>query len=177
MERGLKLPFEEEFAKSRDQLWTLALRLSGYRREDAEDMLSEASYRAIQNYHKIGEEDGALLRWMSRVMSNLAIDGARKRKRRGDTSPLDEGSVNKREGPSFDDVVIEQIYAEITLLLLSEECLAAFHLTQIIGMTYSEAAAQLHLTIDVVKARVYRGREIIKLCLNENPSCGLEQKI
>src|SRR4051795_3896827 len=84
-----RVRFEEEALALSDQVYRVARHLSDSR-EEAEDLVQETYARAFRSWRSF--TPGTNLRaWLLRILTNLNIDRGRRKQRRPDTQPLEEG--------------------------------------------------------------------------------------
>src|SRR5918993_5146520 len=84
-----RVRFEEEALGLSDQVYRVARGLVGSR-EEAEDLVQETYIRAFRAWESF--TPGTNLRaWLLRILTNLNIDRGRRKQRRPETQPLEEG--------------------------------------------------------------------------------------
>src|SRR5205085_5714185 len=84
-----RVRFEEEALALADQVYRVARRLVSTR-EEAEDLVQETYARAFRSWRSF--TPGTNLRaWLLRILTNLNIDRGRRKQRRPETQPLEEG--------------------------------------------------------------------------------------
>ena len=100
--------FEEMFSAARPQLWLYALKLADNRREEAEDLLGEATAKAWENRREYrGVQPFA--NWVTRILTNLGTDELRVKAMLPESVSLDHRS---KHGESLADV--EDVRAEFS---------------------------------------------------------------
>lgn len=168
--------FEEAVLELADDVWRVARRLTRDP-SDAEDLTQEAYVRAIRAWRSY--QPGTNLRaWLLRIVHNLAIDQARRRKRAPETEPLEEGDYylyNRLEQESNDGVEIQAILERLSpgpvldaLAALPQNFREVVVLVDLVDFSYAEAADVLDIPIGTVMSRLHRGRRAIKAALAEH---------
>jgi RNA polymerase sigma-70 factor (ECF subfamily) len=101
--------------------------------------------------------------WLYKTATNHAISHLRKKKRRGETLPLDENAGAFRS----DESSAEQLDLQRALRELGEEQLACVLLTTYAGYSSGEAALILGTSADAVRQRVCRAMRAMRKSLGE----------
>ena len=164
---GDQSALENLFGRNSRTLYQTALRLLG-NPEDAEDALQEGMLSAYRNLRRF-EGRSQFSTWLTRIVINAAL--MRRRSRRSHPAvSLDEEAREEQlpaverfpdDGPSP-----EEIYAESELGQRLRENLEglspvlrrAFELREIAGLTADEAAKELGVSRNTLKARLWRAR-------------------
>jgi RNA polymerase sigma-70 factor (ECF subfamily) len=164
---GDESALETLFARNNRALYQTALRLLG-NPEDAEDALQEGMLAAYRNLHRF-EGRSQFSTWLTRIVINAAL--MRRRSRRSHQAvSLDEDTREEQlpaverfpdDGPSP-----EELYAGFELSERLRENLEglspvlrrAFELREIAGLTADEAAKELGVSRNTLKARLWRAR-------------------
>jgi RNA polymerase sigma-70 factor (ECF subfamily) len=140
--------------------------------DQADDVVEEALLRI----HRAapGFRGGSLKSWVMQIVANLCRDQLRRKRFDGgrpeDLDPLAVRglSVNPVEGwdAAIDrDRLLAQL--EAALDRLTEEQREAVVLRDRLGLTYEEAAAAAGVTVEVLKARLFRARQSLKQILRD----------
>ncbi len=169
-----RIQFEEDALALADDVWRVARRLARDVTE-AEDLVQETYLRAIRSWRSY--QPGTNLRaWLLRILHNLAIDQARRRRRAPDTEPLEEGDyflynrLEQNAGPGEIDRLIEQL-SQGPILDALADLPANFKevvvLVDLGDFSYQEAADILEIPIGTVMSRLHRGRRALKRALAE----------
>jgi RNA polymerase sigma-70 factor (ECF subfamily) len=162
----------ELFRAQRKSLWGLAYRLTGSA-EDAEDAVQEAFVRLAAAPLAVPAPE--LGRWLARVVTNLAIDALRRRKRRAYAgpwlpSPVETGEDDPlaalaSEGPDPEaryGLAESATYAFLVALeALSPRQRAALLLRDVLGHSGAEAAGLLGTTEGNVRVLHLRARRAL----------------
>ncbi len=165
--------FEERLLELADDVWRVARRLARDANE-AEDLMQDAYVRAIRGWRSFDE--GTNLRaWLLRIVHNLAIDGARKRRRSPDPAPLEEDDYylySRLEESAGGDVKIEALIERLSpgpvldaLAALPQNFREVVVLVDLADFSYAEAAEILDIPIGTVMSRLHRGRRQMKTAL------------
>ncbi len=166
---------EEEFADVVEQytnyVYNVAYRMMG-NRDDADDVVQDAfisAYRARERFRG----DAQVTTWLYRITVNAALMRIRKDKRRVQmTAP--EDSYQERHVANWDDTpdraalnteLRNQIQAG--LAELPEDLRTAVVLRDVQGLSNTEAAEVLDISVSALKARLHRGRVALRDRLNE----------
>src|SRR3954465_10230315 len=108
-----RVRFEEDALALSDQVYRVARHLSDSR-EEAEDLVQETYARAFRSWRSF--TPGTNLRaWLLRILMNLNIDRGRRKQRRPEMQPLEEGDYylyNRLEAAASDGSVDEERVVE-----------------------------------------------------------------
>jgi RNA polymerase sigma-70 factor (ECF subfamily) len=171
-----RVRFEEDALALSDQVYRVARHLAGSR-EEAEDLVQETYARAFRSWRSF--TPGTNLRaWLLRILTNLNIDRGRRKQRRPETQPLEEGDYflyNKLEEATADgnveeDRVVERLSQDGIVDALSavpHDFRDVVVLVDIGDFSYQDAANILDIPIGTVMSRLHRGRRILKRELAE----------
>ncbi len=99
--------------------------------------------------------------WLYKTAANHALSYLRKKKRRGETLPLDEAAATFRS----DERSVVSLDLQTALSALGEEQLACVLLTSYAGYSSAEAALILGTTPDAVRQRVCRAMRAMRRTL------------
>jgi RNA polymerase sigma-70 factor (ECF subfamily) len=170
-----RVRFEEEALDLSDQVYRVARGLAGSR-EEAEDLVQDTYMRAFRAWESF--TPGTNLRaWLLRILTNLNIDRGRRKQRRPDTQPLEEGDYflyNKLEEqagqPLEEERVVERLSQENVVSALSSvphDFRDVLVLVDIGDFSYQDAAQILDIPIGTVMSRLHRARRILKSAMAE----------
>jgi RNA polymerase sigma-70 factor (ECF subfamily) len=166
-QRGDREALETLFRRYQRQLFQTALRVLG-NAEDAEDALQDGFLSAYRNLKRF-EGRSQFSTWLTRIVINASLMRRRSAKARPADS-LDElprdGELPMTERFADDGPDPEQIYAGTELREMINENLdelspllrSAFVLREMHGYSTGEAAKQLGVTENTLKARLWRAR-------------------
>jgi RNA polymerase sigma-70 factor, ECF subfamily len=167
-----RAPFEEEALTHAEQLYRIALRLTGSP-QSAEDLVQDTylrAFRAWQSY-KPGTN---LAAWLATIMRNANLDELRRQSRRPVQEPLDDDGdyylYNRlaEAGPQPQDEVLARLGSTAILSALTEvpeNFREVVVLVDVGDFSYAEAAGILEIPIGTVMSRLYRGRRLLKRAL------------
>jgi RNA polymerase sigma-70 factor (ECF subfamily) len=157
------------FARHKDRLWAVALRIM-CDPEDAADALQDAMISAFRRAADF-RGDSAVTTWLHRIVVNASLDALRRRKAKavawsGDPDELPGqaeaghgagGTIAgaPRGGP---EDIVTRLDVDAALALLPETQRAALVLVDMLGYPVAEAAAILGVSEGTVKSRCARGR-------------------
>ena len=171
-----RVRFEEDVLGLSDQVYRVARHLAGSR-EDAEELVQETYARAFRSWRSF--TPGTNLRaWLLRILTNLNIDRGRRKQRRPEQQPLEEGDYflyNKLEESTGDgNLEEERVVERLSQDGIVEALSAVPHdfrdvivLVDIGDFSYQDAANILDIPIGTVMSRLHRGRRILKQELAE----------
>ncbi|WP_395089951.1 sigma-70 family RNA polymerase sigma factor [Armatimonas sp.] len=164
--------FERLMQRHRKQAYHVAYRMTG-NHADAEDLLQEAflrAFRFFENYRR----DLPFEKWLFRIMTNLFVDGVRKKNRMRVTS-LDAPICGDSESNLYLDIpdartepervtLHEELDEQIQRALASLP--ADFRKTVILAdieqLSYEEISKLTGCTIGTVRSRLHRGRKLLR---------------
>jgi RNA polymerase sigma-70 factor, ECF subfamily len=164
--------FEEEALGHAEQLYRVALRLSGSA-QTAEDLVQEAYLRAFRSWRSF-KPGTNLPAWLATILRNAYLDEARKQSRRPAQESLDEHgdyylyNQLSQESREPQAAVVDRLSSGAIV-----ESLAAVPpvfrevvvLVDIGDFSYADAAEILGIPIGTVMSRLYRGRRLLKQAL------------
>jgi RNA polymerase sigma-70 factor (ECF subfamily) len=151
--RGDQAALEQLVEGSYDQVWRLCARLVDT--QSADDLAQEAYGRAVSALPGFGGRSSART-WLLAITRNTCMDElrARTRHRRRDARLAARPLVGEAAVPD----ATEHATVADALSRLSPERREAFVLTQLLGLTYAEAAAVCGCPIGTIRSRVARAR-------------------
>ena len=164
--------FEEEALAHADQLYRIALRLSGSP-QSAEELVQETYLRAFRSWRSYRPGTN-LAAWLATILRNVFLDEARRQQRRpaqesfedtteyylynqlaGSGGEPQEAVLNKLAGGAIVDALadVPPAFREVVVLV------------DIGDFSYQEAADILGVPIGTVMSRLHRGRRALKQAL------------
>jgi len=160
------VPTWEEVARTHGRfLYTVAYRLTG-NDDDSRDLVQEVLlrlHRGLATYRP-----GSLEGWLSRITTNVFLDGVRRRQRRPTDRLPEEADRAERVLPrtkpaeeTFQDATLS---ADVQRALdgLPVEFRAAVVLCDVAGLPYQEIATSLGVPVGTVRSRIHRGRALLR---------------
>ena len=149
--------------------------------DEAEDLAQEAFLRAHRERDTV-QDPGALLAWLYRIATHVALDRLRQRASRAakqsgaDVTDLDPPDL---AAPSLDQSLAqEQMSACVQryLVNLSDSYRAAIILHDLHGLSGPEIAAVLDVPLPTVKIRLHRARERLKASLESGCTFSCDER-
>jgi len=164
--------FEEEALIHAEQLYRIALRLTGGP-QAAEDLVQDTYLRAFRSWqsYKPGTN---LAAWLATIMRNANLDELRRQSRRPVQEPLDDDGdyylYNRlaESGPQPQDEVLARLSGNAIVSALGDlppNFREVVVLVDVGDFSYAEAADILGIPIGTVMSRLYRGRRLLKRAL------------
>jgi RNA polymerase sigma-70 factor (ECF subfamily) len=161
-----------------DGLFRAAFRLVR-NRADAEDLVQETCLRAYEAVHEI-DESRPVRAWLSTVMHNLFVDGARRARRSPVAAATDDSELATSLclDPTPEERVLmtereEQLQRAWTRLDRGHQALLALRAE---GYSLPEIAAITEFPTDVLQSRLYRARLNLARYLKEEQVAQLETR-
>lgn len=135
------------------EVWRLCAALVG--RGAADDLAQETVLRAVRSLRGF-RGDATARTWVLAIARRACMDElrTRERRRRRDRSLAPESDSGSTAADPADRVAVEDLLSG-----LEPERRAAFLLTQLLGLSYEEAAAACDCPVGTIRSRVARARE------------------
>jgi RNA polymerase sigma-70 factor (ECF subfamily) len=172
-----RVRFEEEALSHADQLYRVALRLSGSQ-QTAEELVQEAYLRAFRGWR--GYRPGTnLAAWLATILRNAFLDEARKQSRRPTQESIDDTSEYylynhlTETAAEPQEAVLNRLSGGAIVDSLSEippNFREVVVLVDIGDFSYQDAADILGVPIGTVMSRLHRGRRALKQALASHAS-------
>jgi RNA polymerase sigma-70 factor (ECF subfamily) len=167
--------FEEEAPVHAEQLYRIALRLTGSP-QAAEDLVQDTYLRAFRSWqsYKPGTN---LAAWLATIMRNANLDELRRQSRRPVQEPLDDDGdyylYNRlaESGPQPQDEVLARLSGNAIVSAVGElppNFREVVVLVDVGDFSYADAADILGIPIGTVMSRLYRGRRLLKRALADH---------
>jgi RNA polymerase sigma-70 factor (ECF subfamily) len=172
-----RVRFEEEALSHADQLYRVALRLTGSQ-QAAEELVQEAYLRAFRGWR--GYRPGTnLAAWLATILRNAFLDEARKQSRRPGQESIDDTSEYylynhlTETAAEPQEAVLNRLSGGAIVDSLSEippNFREVVVLVDIGDFSYQDAADILGVPIGTVMSRLHRGRRALKQALANHAS-------
>jgi RNA polymerase sigma-70 factor, ECF subfamily len=172
-----RVRFEEEALSHADQLYRVALRLSGSQ-QTAEELVQEAYLRAFRGWR--GYRPGTnLAAWLATILRNAFLDEVRKQSRRPGQESIDDTSEYylynhlAETAAEPQEAVLNRLSGGAIVDSLSEippNFREVLVLVDIGDFSYQDAADILGVPIGTVMSRLHRGRRALKQALANHAS-------
>lgn len=138
--------------EAQSDVWRLCRHLVG--RNDADDVTQEVFARALRSLPAYRGESSART-WLLSITHRACVDHIRRAQRRR----LLFGRLRARATPDGSVVAFDgRTDLESLVAALDDDRRAAFVLTQVIGLTYDEAAVAVGVPVGTIRSRVARAR-------------------
>jgi RNA polymerase sigma-70 factor, ECF subfamily len=166
--------FEPLIRAHADGLYSAALRMTR-NREDAHDLAQEAAIRAFTHFSTFTPGTN-FKAWMLRILTNVYISEFCRKRRTVTVSADDEriavrdfpddASADVTPGKSLWDAALDEEIDQ-ALASLGDGVRLCVLLVDVEEMSYEEAASALNVPVGTVRSRLNRGREQLKIALND----------
>ena len=169
-----RVRFEDDALAHADQLYRIALRLTGSP-QSAEELVQETYLRAFRSWRSYATGTN-LAAWLATILRNIYLDEARRQSRRPVIESLDEQGdyylynhlaetakepqeavLNRLAGGAIVDSLadVPPTFREVIVLV------------DVGGFSYKDAAEILDVPVGTVMSRLHRGRRLLKQALAE----------
>ena len=135
--------------------------------EQADDLAQEAYLRALRALPDFAGRSSART-WLLSVVRHTAVDAVRRAARRPRTTSVEDPATAERSG-LVRSAVDEAVMLRALVDALDAERREAFVLTQMLDLSYAEAADVCGCPIGTIRSRVARAREDLVAALHERP--------
>lgn len=152
---GDRVALDSLVRRLQTDVWRFCVHLT--HSDEADDLAQESLLRIVSNLHRW--ERGPVKSWALGVTRNVCLEHLRKRSRRRTDPTADAGQ--------FEHAPDRHGLAETAhlLSLLPHDQREAIVLTQILGLSYSEAADIVGCPIGTIRSRVARGRDDLSVAI------------
>jgi len=142
--------------ETQSDVWRLCAALGD--RQSADDLTQETYLRAFGSLHRF-EGRSSVRTWLLSIARRVCADAVRSRRRRRVTLVGDDAALESLgPGPGRADRTAEGVAVTDLLARLDADRREAFVLTQLLGLSYAEAAEVAGCPIGTVRSRVARAR-------------------
>jgi RNA polymerase sigma-70 factor, ECF subfamily len=134
---------------------------------EADDLAQETYVRALRALPSFaGRSSGRT--WLLSIARHTAADAVRAATRRPRLSPIGDGETPDDRG-SVGGATREAVHLRELVAALDPERRTAFVLTQVLDLSYAEAAEVCGCPVGTVRSRVFRAREDLVAAMEERP--------
>ncbi|RKN34205.1 sigma-70 family RNA polymerase sigma factor [Micromonospora musae] len=135
---------------------------------EADDLAQETFLRAVRSLPSFAGRSSART-WLFTIARRVAVDHVRATVARPRTVPVPDGyDTPDLHRSGFDrQVILERLIAE-----LPAERREAFVATQVLGLSYAEAAEVCDCPVGTIRSRVARAREDLLVAMDARPGSG-----
>ena len=123
----------------------------------ADDLTQETYLRAFGSLHRF-EGRSSVRTWLLAIARRVCADAVRTRRRRRLTTVRDDTDLAEVPAPGGQDPVGESAGVADLLARMDPDRREAFVLTQLLGLSYAEAAEVAGCAVGTIRSRVARGR-------------------
>lgn len=129
----------------------------------AEDLTQDVFFKVFKGLPGFAG-DAAFTTWLFQIAKNTVIDELRAIERRPSALNIDDVTMPMLVEPRFEHAEpIEALWAAVALL--NVDLRTALLLRDIVGLSYSEIADSLEITLSTVKWRIHKARESVQMTL------------
>jgi RNA polymerase sigma-70 factor (ECF subfamily) len=136
---------------SQPDVWRLCAHLGG--RQEADDLTQEVYARGLRSLSSYRGESSART-WLLTIAHRTYVDHVRSAQRRRLLLGRLRAQPSQPEAPA----IVGEVDLDVLVRALDDDRRAAFVLTQVLGLAYSEAAAVLRVPVGTIRSRVARAR-------------------
>ncbi|WP_369251966.1 sigma-70 family RNA polymerase sigma factor [Geodermatophilus amargosae] len=156
---------------TQSDVWRLCAALGD--RESADDLTQETYARAFASLHRF-EGRSSLRTWLLAIARRVCADAVRSRRRRRLTLVRDDADLEALGRTDGADRVGEGAAVTDLLARLDPDRREAFALTQLLGLSYAEAAEVAGCPVGTIRSRVARARADLVQALGGDAGEGSE---
>lgn len=180
------LSFEDIFSRHHDRIYRYILRLV-HQPNEAEDLTQETFLRVHSELSSLRDES-ALTSWLYRIATHICYDRFRQALYRVESQSLDdtereqpdvpEERLEDVDQPKLDQVIDRQEMSACVqgyISRLSDDYRITILLHDLHRMTCSEIAQRLGCSLEIVKIRLHRARQKLKVILSAVCDFSLDQ--
>ncbi|TLU88043.1 MAG: sigma-70 family RNA polymerase sigma factor [Chlorobium sp.] len=174
-ERKKQLEFQNEAVVHLNSLYNYALHIT-MNPDDAEDLVQETYLKAYRFFNSF-ERGTNCKAWLFKILKNNYINRFRKNSKEPVKVDYDlikdfyhsikdtRNDTSESDSDYFHSLLHEEVYQ--ALMSLPEEFREVIQLCDIEGFTYEEIANMVDSPIGTVRSRLYRGRKLLRVQLEE----------
>jgi RNA polymerase sigma-70 factor (ECF subfamily) len=173
LSRDLDGAFADVVSDFEGAVYTTALRISGGRPGEAEDLAAETflrAYAALRRYPALRIAELQLRPWLITICLNVWRNQARTASRRPPPATLESDVTSTGESPEDRAERIEQTdrLAQVLLRLPAKQRIAVV-LRHVVGLSYAEVAEVLACPESTAKSHVRRGLDQLRALATNDP--------
>ena len=161
------VPTWEEVARDHGRfLYTVGYRLTG-NHDATQDLVQEVLLRVQRGLATY--TPGTFEGWLSRITTNVFLDGVRRDKRRPVDALPDDAERVLPGAPSADEAAAAAglpDHLQEAIRSLPEDFRAAVVMCDVVGLTYQEISDSLEVPVGTVRSRISRGRRMLREVLS-----------
>jgi len=135
--------------------------------QDQDDLVHDCLVRALDHWHT-RREDASIRSWLFAIMHNLFVSHQRKKKLRGEVTPIDAVRDERYRISADQERYVEFRDVFQALDRLPEEQRSVLVLIAVEDLSYAETAQVLDIPIGTVMSRLSRGRERLRAMMEGN---------
>ena len=140
---------------TQSEVWRLCAALGD--RQSADDLTQETYLRAFGSLHRF-EGRSSIRTWLLSIARRVCADAVRTRRRRRFSLVRDDADLESLAAVADADTVAEGATVNDLLARLDVDRREAFVLTQLLGLSYAEAADVAGCPVGTIRSRVARAR-------------------
>lgn len=155
------------------EVWNLCRYLGDAR--DADDLAQETYERAISSIHRF-RADGSARSWILAIARHVCADHVRRaqRRRARDARYTNSATAGDGVGTVVEGDDTGRVDLDLLLRELDDDRRAAFVYTQVLGMSYEDAAESLDCPIGTIRSRVARARlDLVNMAASDDGQISL----
>lgn len=160
---GDRVALQRAVRATQAQVWRFCAHLADP--ASADDLTQEVYLRAIKALPRF-RGDSSFRTWLLAIARRTVADHIRSQQRRRG-APIGRPVTGTEMAPPDDQVVLRAVVAQ-----LPEDRRSAFVLTQVLGLSYAEAAQVCHCPIGTIRSRVARARAELVAALSDKDGEG-----
>ena len=132
--------------------------------QSADDLTQETFLRAFGSLHRF-EGRSAVRTWLFSIARHVCADALRTRRRRRLTLVRDPADLEAAQPATLADSVADGVAVTDLLARLDADRREAFVLTQLLGLSYADAAEVVGCPVGTIRSRVARARADLVMSL------------
>ena len=138
--------------RTQPEVWRVCARLGD--RAEADDLTQEVYARALPALSRF-RADASARTWLLQIVRHVCADHVRRSSRR---RALVDRLVQRGETSEAEPPRVGEVELDAAIAALDHDRRAAFVLTQVVGLSYAEAAEVCEVPVGTIRSRVARAR-------------------